>query len=337
MPLFADLIAALAAGALTYLMARWYANSSATPARPAVEVARAAGEAMRPHPRLRRLVVRHLDRTAATGFLLTLALSITLLGGLALGVLAFLVRRVAFIQRFDNVVAAWGYDHRSATSTNGLHALTDLGRLEIVVVLALALVAFAVIRVARPLVVSLSAHGARRHGGDHARSQGSRRPRRSDARPGGGIARPVVPEWTLLDVGRVLRRRCALMSGATSHGGRDRSRSPASRSRSRSPSTASRVLLDLHWLSDVIAGLSLGWAWFALCSVVFGGRLLIPTAGVKVAAAEAAAPVRRIRPQSRAQARKQPTPSDRHHVRQGLPTGRNRQGRSGPDPPALLG
>jgi membrane-associated phospholipid phosphatase len=146
LPLFADLTAALAAGVLLYLVARWYVYSSATPAKPAVEVARAAGEAVRPHARLRRLVVRRLDRTVATGFLLTLALSITLLGGLALGVLAFLVRRVAFIQRFDNVVAAWGYDHRSATSTNGLHALTDLGSLEIVVVLALALAAFEVIR-----------------------------------------------------------------------------------------------------------------------------------------------------------------------------------------------
>jgi undecaprenyl-diphosphatase len=51
----------------------------------------------------------------------------------------------------------------------------------------------------------------------------------------------------------------------------------------------SRVLLDLHWISDVVGGLFLGWAWFALCSVVFGGRLLRPTAGVEVAAAEAAA------------------------------------------------
>ena len=33
----------------------------------------------------------------------------------------------------------------------------------------------------------------------------------------------------------------------------------------------SRVLLDLHWLSDVVAGLALGWAWFAVCAVAFGG------------------------------------------------------------------
>jgi undecaprenyl-diphosphatase len=36
----------------------------------------------------------------------------------------------------------------------------------------------------------------------------------------------------------------------------------------------SRVLLTVHWLSDVIAGLALGWAWFAICAIAFGGRLL---------------------------------------------------------------
>src|SRR2546423_14928925 len=35
-----------------------------------------------------------------------------------------------------------------------------------------------------------------------------------------------------------------------------------------------RVLLDVHWVSDVVAGLALGWAWFAVCAIAFGGRLL---------------------------------------------------------------
>jgi len=30
----------------------------------------------------------------------------------------------------------------------------------------------------------------------------------------------------------------------------------------------------VHWLSDVVAGLALGWAWFAVCAIAFGGRLL---------------------------------------------------------------
>jgi undecaprenyl-diphosphatase len=36
---------------------------------------------------------------------------------------------------------------------------------------------------------------------------------------------------------------------------------------------ASRVLLDVHWLTDVIGGLALGWAWFAACALALGRRI----------------------------------------------------------------
>src|SRR4029450_10902713 len=36
----------------------------------------------------------------------------------------------------------------------------------------------------------------------------------------------------------------------------------------------SRVLLGAHWTSDVLGGLILGWIWFGVCAVAFGGRVL---------------------------------------------------------------
>ena len=33
-------------------------------------------------------------------------------------------------------------------------------------------------------------------------------------------------------------------------------------------------MLGVHWLSDVVAGVAFGWAWFSVCAIAFGGRFL---------------------------------------------------------------
>jgi len=287
MPLVADLIAALVAGLGALLAARWYARSSATPERPSVEVARALGETVKPHPGPRRLLARRLDREVASGFLLTLALLITVLGGLVLGALAVVVRRVPLIQHVDNWVAAWGFDHRSGPSTTGLHAITDLGTIQVVVGLAILVALIDFLRTRNRwtflfLAVVLVGMELAQHGVKDL--VGRLRPTLVPAAAHLGPSFPSGHSATAaafyaaaaLVVGRWLRGRSArhvVIAVAVGVA---------------VAVAASRVLLDLHWLSDVVGGLALGWAWFALAAVVFGGRLLIPTAATDLAAAEAA-------------------------------------------------
>jgi len=290
MPLLADLIAAFAAGLAALVAVRWFWRSTAMPERPSEEVARAAGQAVREHTRLRRFVRGRLDPSVATGLLLTVALAVTFAGGLVLGILAVLVRRVAAIQHVDNSVAAWGHDHRSAVSTSGLKAITQLGNIRLVVVAAVVLVLVDAIRHRNRwsflfLLVVLAGMEVWMLGVKDL--VGRLRP---TLNPDAAALGPSFPSGhsataaafyaaAALVIGRSLSRPArqfviaAAVAIAVAVAG-------------------SRVLLDLHWLSDVIGGLSLGWAWFALCAVIFGGRLLRPTAAADLASAQAGEPKR---------------------------------------------
>jgi membrane-associated phospholipid phosphatase len=286
MPFLADLLVALGAALVTFLAARWYTASPKTTDQPAEEVARAVGEVAGSHPASRGFVARRLDRTTITGLLLTTALAVTFLGALLLGVLALLVRRVASIQHVDNSVAAWGYDHRSAASTHALRWVTDLGSIRIVVGLALVLVLVDLARhrnrwaflfllvVLVGMEISMLSVKA---------LVGRLRPTLT---PEAATLGPSFPSGHSATAAAFYAAAALIIGRGLS--GRWRHLAIAVAVALAVAVAGSRVLLDLHWLSDVVGGLALGWAWFALCAVVFGGRMLRPTAAAEVAADVAA-------------------------------------------------
>lgn len=293
MPFLVDLLVALAAGCATFAAAHWYSHSAAAPAHPAEEAARAVGEAARRRPALRAFVTRRVDRSEATGLLLTLALATTVVTLVLFGALAVLVRRVHAIQHVDGSVATWGYDHRGTGSTDALQALTNLGNIRIVVGLAVLLVLVDLHR--RRSVWSflflLTVLGGMEASMLAVKDLvGRLRPTLNPAAASLGPSFPSGHSATAaafyaaatLVLGRHLRARARHMVAAVAVA-------------TAVAVAASRVLLDLHWLSDVVGGLALGWAWFAFSAVVFGGRLLRPTAGANAVKAEAAARSQRRR------------------------------------------
>ena len=304
MPLLLLFILALSTALLVGVLAWKYPRA----ADPAPAAARKVGATVAEHPTLRTALDRRLDPEVATGLALTLALLLAIGGGVLFGVLAYFVRTNSHLLGIDRSVAKWGNANASTLSTHGLNAITQLGNIDVVVVLCvvLALVETVVERSAwiaafiatvmvgeeiLQLTVKQLVDRVRPTFNPVAATLGPSFP------SGHSATAAAFYATAALVIGRRRPRpqRAALIGLAAGI-------AVAVAVGVAVAVAASRVLLDVHWLTDVLAGLALGWAWFAVCSIAFGGRILRFGAGAE-AAAQVAEQAERPKASSQAEAR----------------------------------
>jgi undecaprenyl-diphosphatase len=238
----------------------------------AVAAGRKLAVSARTHPALRSVLRKRLDPEPLTGLALSLALVFVVCAGVVLGLLASLVRTNARLASLDNAVARWAARHASPLSTHVLNAITQLGSIYVVLGLCFVLAAVELYRTGSrslvPFIVAVV-------GGEELLSTVIKDivdRTRPAFNPAAATLGPSFPSGHSTTAA-AFYAAAALLIG--------RRRSRATRAVVTGAGVgiavavaASRVLLDVHWFTDVIGGLVLGWAWFALCAIAFGGRLL---------------------------------------------------------------
>ena len=270
MPFLVLLLISLAAGLGAAFLARRYPGH-ATPA-PVVEAAREAGEHADSAVGRRAVRAARLDPGKATGLALTLALAVVLAGGIVLALLAVVVRSSDVLSGLDSSVAEWGNHHATSWSHDALTLVTDLGETVTVVVVAIvvALVDFtrARNRWVVPFLLAVIL-------GDKLLTEAVKQ-LVDRARPTiEAVAATLGPSFPSGHTSTAAASWAAFALVAGRWWGRRAWPALAGIAVGIAVAVAcSRVLLDVHWLTDVLAGLALGWAWFAACAIAFGGRVL---------------------------------------------------------------
>ena len=264
---------------------RW---SRSDPTDPHVE-RRTVRRFLREHPLVQRLARRHHPNpSAATAEALGLAAAVVVIGAAAAGGILLMIKTRSGVARADTPFAEWAAEHATEASTDLMRAISQLGGTKYVVIVGLAIT---VIELLRDRRWAVPAFVAMTIGGQFILSNGIKwivDRARPTIEPLTGFAGTSFPSghsvaaaatWTCVAflLGRRRHRhvRAVLMGGAVAIA---------------VAVAATRVALGVHWTTDVVAGLLVGWTWFALCAIAFGGRVLHFGQPVEVVEAEADQP-----------------------------------------------
>jgi membrane-associated phospholipid phosphatase len=223
------------------------------------------------HPKFRRFLRERFNRETAGGFLLTIGFALVFGVALVLGLLLDMVDSNAGLARFDRSVSAWGSNHATSGAVDVIETVTQLGdTLTVWLALAVAGIYDFVRHRNRDVVFFLAAVGigewllnnALKMIVDRERPDVLRLVEASGASfPSGHSAAAAAGAAAVaLVLGRDRRRltRALLAAGAALVA---------------IAVATSRALLGVHWLTDVVAGVFVGWGWFLLVAVLFGGRI----------------------------------------------------------------
>ena len=231
---------------------------------------RAVKRSIRHHPRVRRFLEQRTDRTSAGGYLLTAAFALVFAATLVLGLLLALIDDNAAVQDVDRKVSEWGSTHAGSEAVDVVELVTNLGTTWVVfLVLAVVATADFIRRRNYEVFLFVAVVGL----GQNLLNNLIKIVVRRD--------RPAVLQ--LMDVHGFsfpsghTAAAAACWSAVALVLGRDRPRAVRAVLAGGAALVAivvatSRALLGVHWVSDVVAGLALGWGWFLLVAVVFGGR-----------------------------------------------------------------
>ncbi|MEP7201821.1 MAG: phosphatase PAP2 family protein [Ilumatobacteraceae bacterium] len=244
-------------------------RAQADPIDPSAEQ-QAVRRSLRRHPRVERFLRERMDRRTAGGFLLTASFVILLVVALVLGVLLDMIDNHSGLAAADKSVAEWGSRHGDTSAAHALKWVTQLGS-TLVVSLSLLIAASVdfVRRRSREVFAFVAAVGLGELLLNNFLKLIVHRERPA-------VLHLVVAHGYSFPSGHTAAAAAA-WSGIALVLGRDRPRIvravlAGGAALIAISVAASRALLGVHWLTDVVGGLALGWGWFMIVAIIFGGR-----------------------------------------------------------------